>query len=286
MYSRFGAISLSSMIRTSFSAAIAAISLSLALAGCGGTSMKAAFKGDTDPHNGVRRAYSMPVQGIDISRYQGKIDWNRVRKAGIRFAYMKASEGGDHVDARLYRNWGGAARAGIARGVYHFMYWCRTASEQAIWFSHAVPQDPTQLPPVLDLEWNHASVTCPKKVPRAEALAKIRKMLQIMEYHTGKRPVIYTDISFHREVLEGELKGYEFWLRSVAAEPHERFSNRPWTFWQYTATGRVPGIKGNVDRNVFNGSEREWLRWLKRRGVAGSPAVSRVRLAPGRAGVT
>ena len=120
------------------------------------------------------------------------------------------------------------------------MYWCRTASEQAVWFSQAVPQDPTQLPPVLDLEWNHASVTCPKRVPRDDALAKIRKMLEIMEYHTGKRPVIYTDINFHRDVLEGEFNGYEFWLRSVAAEPHERFSNRAVDFLAVYGDGPRP----------------------------------------------
>ena len=90
-------------------------------------------------------------------------------------------------------------------------------------------------------------------------------MLAAMEAHTGKRPIIYTDINFHRDVLEGELKGYEFWLRSVAAEPHKRFKDRHWHFWQYTATGRVPGIKGHVDRNVFRGSEKDWRSWLERR---------------------
>jgi lysozyme len=130
-----------------------------------------------------------------------------------------------------------------------------------------VPHDRSQLPPVLDLEWNNHSTTCTRRVSREEALEKIRKMLEIMEYHTGKKPVIYTDINFHRDVLEGEFRDYEFWLRSVAAEPHERFRNRAWTFWQYTATGRVPGISGDVDRNAFNGSERDWKRWLKRRGV-------------------
>jgi lysozyme len=263
------------MIRSSsFLGTVAALVLTLVAAGCGGAKMTGAFHGDADPHNGVRRAHSMPVQGIDISRYQGQIDWNTVRRSGIRFAYMKVSEGGDHVDGRFYENWEAARRAGVARGVYHFMYWCRTAAEQAVWFSHAVPHDPTQLPPVLDLEWNHASITCPKTVPRAVALEKIHKMLEIMEYHTGKRPIIYTDINFHRDVLEGELKGYEFWLRSVAAEPHERYENRPWTFWQYTATGRVPGIDGNVDRNVFVGSEGDWRRWLRSRGVADSGPVS------------
>jgi lysozyme len=257
-----------------------ALLFALVLAGCSSSGgLQRNFHGDSKPHDGVSRAYQMPVQGIDISRYQGEIDWNRVRSAGVRFAYMKVSEGGDHVDESFYRNWSAASRAGVARGVYHFMYWCRTAAEQAVWFSHAVPHDPTQLPPVLDLEWNHASATCPKRVPRDVALEKIRKMLEIMEYHTGKRPVIYTDINFHRDVLEGELKGYEFWLRSVAAEPHERYRDRPWTFWQYTATGRVPGVAGNVDRNVFNGSESEWRKWLSRRGVGSTDAVS-TRIVP------
>ena len=264
------------MPRTAFNTSAALLAVVL-LAGCG-SALNTSFKGDTDPHNGVRRAYAMPVQGIDISKYQGDIDWNRVRRAGISFAYMKVSEGGDYVDGRFYDNWEKSARAGVARGAYHFMYWCRTASEQAVWFTQAVPHDPTQLPPVLDLEWNHASVTCPNKVPRDDALAKIRKMLQIMEYHTGKRPIIYTDITFHREILEGEFPGYQFWLRSVAAEPDERYDARPWTFWQYTATGHVPGVNGDVDRNVFHGSDGDWQRWLRQNGVAGSDAVS-LRLA-------
>jgi lysozyme len=258
------------MIRLPLQITPLALCLTLVLAACGGGAPgvpPVSLEHDSDPHPGVARAHTMPVQGIDISKYQGVIDWAKVRNAGIRFAYMKVSEGGDHVDDRFYDNWSAAATAGVARGVYHFMYWCRTASEQAVWFSQAVPHDPTQLPPVLDLEWNHASATCPGKIPRDDALAKIRKMLEVMEYHTGKRPVIYTDINFHRDILEGEFNVYDFWLRSVAAEPDERYSNRPWTFWQYTATGRVRGISGDVDRNVFHGTEAQWERWLRSNSV-------------------
>jgi lysozyme len=242
--------------------------LLLAVAGCGGSKQPARVTtraGDADPHPGVARAHRMPIQGIDVSHYQSRIDWPAVRRAGIRFAYIKVAEGGDHVDPRFYENWEGAARAGVPRGAYHFMYWCRTVTEQAIWFSVAVPQDRTALPPVLDLEWNNHSQTCKRKVPPDEALEEAKLMLAAMEAHTGKRPIIYTDINFHRDVLEGELKGYEFWLRSVAAEPHKRFKDRHWHFWQYTATGRVPGIKGHVDRNVFRGSEKDWRSWLERR---------------------
>ena len=246
-----------------------ALLLAALVAACGGANEVASLIGDSDPHVGVARAHRMPVQGIDVSKYQGDIDWGRVREAGIDFAYLKVSEGGDYVDSRFFDNWEGASRAGVPRGAYHFMYWCRSASEQAVWFTQAVPQDSSQLPPVLDLEWNNDSKTCPQRIPRDEALAKIRKMLEILELHTGKRPVIYTDITFHRDVLEGEFPDHEFWLRSVAAEPEERYKERPWTFWQYTATGRVPGIDGSVDRNAFAGNEREWQRWLKRHGVTG-----------------
>ena len=87
-------------------------------------------------------------------------------------------------------------------------------------------------------------------------------MLREMEAHTGKRPIIYTDITFHRDVLEGELHDYPHWVRSVAAEPHERYRNRQWTLWQYTTTGRVPGIGGDVDRNAFYGSAADWAKFL------------------------
>lgn len=244
-----------------------AAALALTLSSCGGGGGDFEIGGDADPHPGVARAYSMPVQGIDISKYQGNINWNVVREAGIRFAYLKVSEGGDHVDDRFYENWGEAKAAGVPRGAYHFIYWCRVASEQAVWFSQAVPQDADQLPPVLDLEWNHTSPTCPNGTTKADALEKIRLLLRVMEYHTGKKPIIYTDINFHQDVLQGQFDDYEFWLRSVAAEPRERYQNRDWTFWQYTATGRVPGVVGDVDRNVFYGSPDQWKRWLASHGV-------------------
>ena len=157
------------------------------------------------------------------------------------------------------------------------MYWCRPAEEQAAWFKRNVPQDPDALPPVLDLEWNGQSENCPKKVPREQALAMTRSMLREMEAHTGKRPIIYTDITFHREVLEGELDDYPYWMRSTAAEPHERYNDRRWTFWQFTTTGRVPGIDGDVDRNTFYGTENQWRPSSRRIATRGRRARSRGR---------
>lgn len=245
---------------------IAAFAIALVIAGCAGDEAWNRYpaKGDVKPHPGVVRAQSFPIHGIDVSRWQAGIDWTAAKAAGTQFVFIKATEGGDHVDPNFLVNWRGAKAAGIPRGAYHFVYWCRPAHEQAQWFVQHIPNDPDALPPVLDLEWNGHSRTCPRKVPKELALEKIRLMLAELERHTGKRPIIYTDITFHKDVLEGEREfdTYPFWLRSVAAEPHERYVDRQWTFWQYTTTGRVPGIAGDVDRNVFYGDERAWKRFL------------------------
>lgn len=218
---------------------------------------------DKKPHKGVTTAHRMPVQGIDVSYFQGDIDWKKVGAAGIHFAYIKATEGGDRLDPKFLDNWQAAKQAGIARGAYHVMYWCRRASEQASWFKSHVPEDGDTLPPVLDVEWNSHSKTCPQRIARASAIAKIKVMLEAMEAHTGQQPIIYTDPKFHREVLEGEFTNYDFWLRSVAAKPEAKYRERKWAFWQFTATGRVRGVAGPVDRNSFNGTRADWKRAFK-----------------------
>ncbi|HEY4199460.1 MAG TPA: GH25 family lysozyme [Devosiaceae bacterium] len=219
------------------------------------------IQGDNRPHPGVDRARNMPIQGIDIARYQGRIDFDRVRATGTHFVYMKATEGNDYVDPAFFDNWQRAKTSGMAFGAYHFMTWCSTAAEQAAWFIKNVPADPAALPPVLDLEWNNHS-SCTKKFSKEDIIEKVRVMLAAMEAHTGKLPIIYTDIPFHNDILASESFDNAFWLRSTAAEPHQRYGSRGWTFWQWTQTGTLPGVKGEVDRNAFYGSQDDWTVFL------------------------
>jgi lysozyme len=232
--------------------------IAASLSGCFGYSV---VKGDNAPHPAVARARAMPVQGIDVSRYQGRIDFDAAHAAGTNFVFIKATEGADYIDPNFHENWSRARAAGMPRAAYHFMAWCSLARDQAEWFKRMVPPDPDALPPVLDLEWNHSS-SCKKRFSREDTLEKIRVMLAEMEAHTGKIPIIYTDITFHRDMLEGEQFDNAFWLRSTAAEPHTRYSGRDWTFWQWTQTGTMPGIHAEVDRNSFYGTEAEWVRFL------------------------
>ena len=219
------------------------------------------IEGDNSPHPGVNRARAMPIQGVDVSRYQGRVDFDRLKAAGMHFVFIKATEGQDYVDPNFAQNWAHARAAGLPRAAYHFMYWCSFASEQAKWFRKNVPNDPDALPPILDVEWNNHS-SCGKRLDRDEAFAKVKLMLDELERYTGKLPIIYTDMNFHREVLAGRNLPNTFWLRSVAAEPDDRYSGDSFTFWQWTTTGSVPGVRGEVDRDVFYGTSDDWTTFL------------------------
>lgn len=217
---------------------------------------------DTDPHHWTdRRPHDYPVHGVDVSRWQGDIDWARVRASGASFAFIKATEGGDMTDPRFAENWAAARRAGLPRGAYHFFYFCRPAIEQARWFIAHVPKDPSALPPVLDVEWNNESPTCRRRPPPAEVRAEMSVFLDALTRHYGRRPLIYVPPDFYRDNQLSRLTGYPFWLRSTAGHPEAVYPGQPWAFWQYTGTGGVPGIQGPADINVFAGDRAQWLRW-------------------------
>lgn len=257
------------------------ITLAGALAACGGSArapspapevgravMEVPRFGDTKPHAWEGRdPWHYPVHGIDVSKWQGPIDWHRVRASGVSFAFIKATEGGDHLDERFAENWEGARRAGVPRGAYHFYYFCRPAHEQARWFLAHVPRERGAMPPVLDVEWNHLSRTCRHRPPAHEVRDEMRVWKEIVGAHYGRRPVIYTTVDFYRDNELWRVSGYEFWLRSVAGHPMHVYPDQPWTFWQYTGTGVVEGIRGNTDINVFRGSRGQWGQWLAARAM-------------------
>jgi lysozyme len=204
------------------------------------------------------------VHGVDVSRWQGDIDWPKLRTQGANFAYIKATDGGDHLDPMFKTNWRKAKEAGIRRGAYHFFYWCRRASEQADWFIRNVPRDPDALPPVIDVEWNGES-SCKRRPSRADVLEKMQVFMDKLERHYGQRPVIYTAPDFYKDNLVGAFENYPFWLRAVAQHPSTVYPGRKWVFWQYSGSGLSQGVNGRIDLNVFNGSEDGWHNWVARR---------------------
>lgn len=219
---------------------------------------------DSDPHDWRSNApWNYAVHGTDVSKYQTSVAWHEAKAAGISFAFLKATEGGDRVDDNFNDNWRRAKAAGVPRGAYHFYYFCRPAEEQARWFIRNVPRDRSALPPVLDMEWNPQSPTCKLRPDAATVRSEMTTFLTMIESHYGKKPIIYTSIDFFEDNGLSSFRGYPYWLRSVAGHPDDKYAGHPFTFWQYTGTGKVPGVSGNADINVFNGSQVAWKKWLK-----------------------
>jgi lysozyme len=200
----------------------------------------------TARHGGWRpseRRY--PYQGIDVSHHQGQIAWTRLPRQGVDFAYIKATEGSDHVDKRFSINWRAAHRAGVHRGAYHFFRLCGSGRAQAANFVHTVPVDSAALPPAVDLEF-------PGNCSRRPSLAKMHKelsdFLRIVEARYGKHAVLYLTRHFDKRYRISAAFHRPLWLRSIRSEPS--FGSRPWHMWQASYTRRLHGVRGHVDWNV------------------------------------
>jgi lysozyme len=192
------------------------------------------------------------VRGIDVSHHQGEIDWPRVAGAGIRFAYLKATEGRDFRDPRFAHNWDAAAKAGLARGAYHFFTFCSPGREQAEHFLRVVPPAEGALTPVADVEFKGNCKTW-------RSLDVVRKELASfvasVERAWGTPPILYVTPDSYERVLAGGFAAHPIWIRSVVSEPAQG-AYGGWWIWQYSETGRVPGIAGPVDLDVLRPGAR------------------------------
>jgi lysozyme len=200
------------------------------------------------------------VKGVDVSHYQGNVDWPALRKSGVRFAYIKATEGASLRDPRFAENWQRSYDAGIAHGAYHYFSLCISGAEQVTNFIATTPADIGSLPHALDVEQMEP---CTKGRRSADPLAEIGTFLDAAEKHFGRRPLIYTTQEFYeayfRDGRSAERLGKEhFWLRSLHRAP----SYGRWILWQYHNRGRRAGIDGPVDLNAFNGSMEEFEKFV------------------------
>jgi lysozyme len=196
-----------------------------------------------------RAARRYETWGIDVSHHQGTIDWARVAATPrLRFAYVKATEGGDHTDPAFERNWTEARRAGLRVGAYHFFNLCRPGAEQARHFLAVVPRTDDALPAALDLE---LGPPCRRPPPRDEVAREIGAWLDAVERAHGRRPVLYvTHDTYDLFVRGGAQPLAPLWIRAVLDEP-ALAPGHAWMVWQFWPRGRVDGIAGPVDLNVL-----------------------------------
>lgn len=186
-----------------------------------------------------------PLRGIDVSQLQGSIDWARVARDDVAFAYLKATEGGDARDREFERNLAEARRVGLPVGAYHFFTFCAPADEQAANFIEVVPTGETDLPPVVDLEFQG---NCARRPSTQEMTDEIAAFLEAVETHFERQAVFYVTDEFLNAYGDA-IPERRIWIRSIIREPAEP----GWAIWQYHPAGRVAGITGDVDLNVLPG---------------------------------
>jgi lysozyme len=200
------------------------------------------------------------VRGVDVSRYQGTINWSAVKDDGVHFAFIKATEGGDLTDPTFARNWRNSKRAGVIRGAYHFYRPGTDAARQARHFLRTVKLSEGDLPPVLDVEVHGG-------IGSTRLQRGVRTWLRIVEEETGKRPIVYTNPGFARRLAGGNFRRHALWIAHYrSAAPRVPTGWGKWTFWQHSERGRVDGIRTRVDINRFRGTLPHLRRFVEAQG--------------------
>lgn len=205
----------------------------------------------------IPQGYS--IHGIDVSRYQGNINWKEVegmkdKNVQIGFVFIKATEGRSHVDRKFRRNWKGAGDVHMPKGAYHFFVPGADPELQARNFMGIVSLKNGDLPPVLDVEtYGRLSVD--------QMRTAVQQWLDIVEEQYGVIPIIYTNVSFYNTYFSEGFGKYPVWIAHYLAPDGPRFTEE-WTFWQHSERGRVNGIRHAVDFNVFQGDSVEFEQML------------------------
>lgn len=196
------------------------------------------------------------VFGVDVSNYQGVIDWEIIDDQNVDFAFIKATEGSGYVDRFVSRNLKNIADTDILYSCYHFFSFDSAGETQAKNFIKTVDKDEIKLPPVVDIEYYGDKSRNKPTADEAEAI--LAPLLRDLEEYYGVKPIIYTTMSVYNRYVKENFSDYPLWIRCTRFEP----DHMEWNFWQYSDKGRLDGYYGEepcIDFNVFNGTKEELI---------------------------
>jgi lysozyme len=220
----------------------------------------------SNPHYHIYKSFNIPIpekysiHGIDVSSYQGKIDWKKVKNmeedsVHISFAFIKATEGILLVDPYFQRNWRECPKAGIVCGAYHYFRPKFSGKWQAKFFLQNVKTEKGDLPMVVDIE--RLDGMTPGKM-RDE----LKAFLKETEAKTGTKPIIYSGLKFYQDNLAGYFYNYTLWIANYYQPELALSKATDWKFWQHSDKAKVNGINHVVDFDVFNGDSLAFKRML------------------------
>jgi len=187
-------------------------------------------------------------EGIDVSHYQGTIDWERVvADANISYAYLKATEGANYVDDTYERNLSEARRVGLSVGSYHFYRASVSPQEQFDNMVRNIKVEDQDLVPLIDIEHRGS-------VSEEQFIRDLKELVRLVEQYYGKKPLLYSYQNFYNRHLSGHFDGYHWMIAKYQAEAPILNDGTDYFMWQYTSKGRIDGIRGHVDRSRLMGT--------------------------------
>lgn len=197
------------------------------------------------------------IVGVDVSHYQGTIDWKKLAEQDLEFAYIKATEGSGHLDECFYDNWQEAEKTDLCIGAYHFFSFDSDGKKQAEFYIDTAGDLNGKMAPMVDVEFYGDKKSDPPE--KDEVARQLGEMLETLEEHYQMKPVIYTTYRIYNNYIRDEFDEYPLWIRNVYYPPLFVIGEK-WTFWQYTDTAFLDGYEGAeeyIDMNVFRGTQEE-----------------------------
>ena len=200
----------------------------------------------------TERIQGFEVHGIDLSHHQQTVNWDTIAHQQITFAFVKATEGRNNIDTSFCKHWIEMRRTGIVRGAYHYFHPSADPNVQALNYLNNVDLDYGDLPPVIDVEDD-------EDLPREQVVESIHLWLNAVSMRYNTKPIIYTNYKFYNKYVVGEFDAYPIWIAKYGNEA-PRLGSTQWVFWQYGNRGKIKGIEGNVDFNVFRSTRDELFK--------------------------
>ena len=198
-----------------------------------------------------------PIIGVDVSSYQGTIDWKTLASQNISFAFIKATEGSSLIDACFERNWAEATETNLRIGAYHFFSFESSGEAQADLFCSNVTSIDDMLPPVIDVEY-YGRFKSEKDIDVSDVKTELRVLVDRMTAAYGMKPIIYASVDTYDTMIKEDFSDCDLWIRSVYSEVRNDID---WTFWQYSNRHILRGYSGKerfIDMNAFFGTDEEF----------------------------
>lgn len=200
------------------------------------------------------------VKGIDISHHQPILNWHMVMEQDISFAYIKATEGNNHLDRNYTYNYEQAREAQIRIGSYHFFTFGISGREQAQHFIRTAKCQSGDMLPAIDVE--HSAINTYSSDPAYIVLVKheLQELEQTLYEHYGVHPIIYTNKDCYKLYIKDSFPDNLLWICDLDKEPSEELAN--WRIWQFSHSGKLPGIQEKVDLNYYRYTFSEFKELL------------------------